>query len=1112
MRESVNPHISLDGMGEVHVTTNQMTGCRCMMKHMKIKYAIFLVLCVLFIGAVSAEDIWVASSSSTVTNPVTVYVLKTDISPDPIPVGIAGQTMSNPLKISEIPPGSPNNKVTAGIYILTLKAAGKKDATTTVNVTSGGTGQLDLTLEDAEPVTGTLKVESSPSNANLKTKMCGLPDSTFFTWGTKHELTLTPGCYNISLTMDGYYPMWNETFVVGGDVNSVPMEMTPIPTTGIQTISTFILNSPEDPSAKLMVNGIDKGLTPQTLEMSPGIYNYTLSKDNYETASGQFTIVAGVTNPLLNVKLNPVTPKIGVYLDTKPESSSISIGCWTSSNKTLALEYFSYFASDTGRNKFTVVYSQPNFKDNSLYLDLNGWFPSGGPYTAQVVNMEPLGIQITTPVNGSVLPNDGDSNIYYNQKKTYRFVPEFGYHLTDLSYDGKSQGISSPFNQEIQWTTPDPVIVNHTISATYAINVYNLTSTSTPGGTISPVGTQKVTNSQSISFTYAPIEGYQLSTLTVNGTSIDIKKYPTSYTFNNVTSDNQKIEVAFGQTPYPIVVRKSGQGTIVPSDGTVYVPAGATQSFSVNPASGWRIARVVVNNEPIANLQNVTMVNNTVTFYSVRNNYYMDVAFEPSIYYITASSNTGGAITPSGTNLQYPYNSSPTFSMNANSGYYLGDVIVNGASVGITNPYTFNQINSNKTIQAKYNQIMYNITVTQASNGVISPGTQQVAWGSTPTYTFTPSSGYVVQNVLVSGVSKGAISSYTFAPVTSDQTLTGSFVIKAYYISANASAGGSINPSGIVSADYGTNKQFQITPDTGNIIGSVVVDGTYAGKNSTYTFPNIVSNHSISANFMMPAVANFTANPLGGTGPLTVQFSDLSLNNPDEKSFIWEFGDGKIVTGQKNPIYAYNNYGTYTVNLTCANLANGNTPSRVSKRDYILVTPAPFPAFIGTPTSADSQPLTVSFTDYSSGSPYMWAWNFGDGGYSFEKNPIHTYRQPGFFNVSLAVQNNFGSNYLIKNNYVIVKDIPNAAFDASVTSGVSPLTVMFTDESTSYAPINEWFWSFGDGGYSVEKNPRYSYMKPGTYTVSLTVGNVNGRDPSIYGRQTVTKTGLIKVT
>jgi PKD repeat protein len=72
--------------------------------------------------------------------------------------------------------------------------------------------------------------------------------------------------------------------------------------------------------------------------------------------------------------------------------------------------------------------------------------------------------------------------------------------------------------------------------------------------------------------------------------------------------------------------------------------------------------------------------------------------------------------------------------------------------------------------------------------------------------------------------------------------------------------------------------------------------------------------------------------------------------------------------------------------------------------------------------------------------------------------------------------------------------LPNADFFGMPTSGVAPLTVIFTDLSTN-TPI-KWNWSFGDDSLenATEQNPVHSFAIPGTYTVSLNATNAGGSD------------------
>ncbi len=81
------------------------------------------------------------------------------------------------------------------------------------------------------------------------------------------------------------------------------------------------------------------------------------------------------------------------------------------------------------------------------------------------------------------------------------------------------------------------------------------------------------------------------------------------------------------------------------------------------------------------------------------------------------------------------------------------------------------------------------------------------------------------------------------------KSVTATFTLKTYTINATAGTGGSISPSGTVSVNYGTNQTFTITASSGYSITNVLVDGSSVGAVASYTFPNVATNHTISATF-----------------------------------------------------------------------------------------------------------------------------------------------------------------------------------------------------------------------------------------------------------------------
>ncbi|MCA8960023.1 MAG: S8 family serine peptidase, partial [Planctomycetes bacterium] len=179
----------------------------------------------------------------------------------------------------------------------------------------------------------------------------------------------------------------------------------------------------------------------------------------------------------------------------------------------------------------------------------------------------------------------------------------------------------------------------------------------------------------------------------------------------------------------------------------------------------------------------------------------------------------------------------------------------------------------------------------------------------------------------------------------------------------------------------------------------------------------------------------------------------------------------------ENVILSSPQTGTWTVSVSAGdgNYSVGQGYGLVITGDVSEGTgpAAPVAEFTGTPTSGTT-PLTVSFTDLSTGSISGWSWSFGDGGTSTASSPSHTYTVAGTYTVSLTVNGPGGSDTRTRVSYISVSDPvapPVAEFVGSPTSGTAPLTVSFTDQSTG--SISSRSWSFGDGGTSTAASPSH---------------------------------------
>ncbi len=249
--------------------------------------------------------------------------------------------------------------------------------------------------------------------------------------------------------------------------------------------------------------------------------------------------------------------------------------------------------------------------------------------------------------------------------------------------------------------------------------------------------------------------------------------------------------------------------------------------------------------------------------------------------------------------------------------------------------------------------------------------------------------------------------------------------------------------------------------------------------------------------------ADFTASPTSGTVPLSVSFTAVVTGKAN--NICWEYGDGSTEKSTLSPTHTYNTPGDYTVNLT---INSNDGMVKVIKKNFVSVSGKKsnlVASFTARPTSGIS-PLTVKFTDTSTGSPTSWYWDFGDG--KTENRvaiPAHTYTNPGTYTVTLTVKDNNGnSDTIVKRGYVTVSRYTpgiRANFDIIQTA---PLTIQFYDESIGRP--TKWSWDFGDGTTAQwQENPLHKYSKPDTYLVTMTASNPSGDFGTI--RKTITVTG-----
>ena len=215
------------------------------------------------------------------------------------------------------------------------------------------------------------------------------------------------------------------------------------------------------------------------------------------------------------------------------------------------------------------------------------------------------------------------------------------------------------------------------------------------------------------------------------------------------------------------------------------------------------------------------------------------------------------------------------------------------------------------------------------------------------------------------------------------------------------------------------------------------------------------------------------------TDGLTVGFINSS---EDAFSFQWDFGDGNS-SFNESPVHTYESGGTYTVQLTVFN--NCGEDDFTVQIDVFEAVEADFTNNV----SIGCAPLTVEFSDNSSGDPDFFQWEFpgGSPNSSNEENPEVIYSNPGIFDVSLTVGNPLGNSSVEKEELIEVLPQTEADFEVEITDR----QVVFLNLTEN---IDSLSWDFGDGSMSTDSMPEHEYAEDGVYEVTLVAFGICGID------------------
>jgi len=212
----------------------------------------------------------------------------------------------------------------------------------------------------------------------------------------------------------------------------------------------------------------------------------------------------------------------------------------------------------------------------------------------------------------------------------------------------------------------------------------------------------------------------------------------------------------------------------------------------------------------------------------------------------------------------YYGNSSGNYSQNINVGN-VATYIINNLTEGLTYYFAVTAYDTSGNESRYSNEVskviqpqQYTLTINKggAGEGTVTSSPAGINCGSDCSESYNTGTAVTLTALpstssTFAGWSNAGCTGTGTCIVTMDaaKTVTASFTLKSYTITASAGTGGYISPSGSVSVNYGATQTFIITPNANYSVADVLVDGNSVGAVTTYTFLNVTAGHTISVSF-----------------------------------------------------------------------------------------------------------------------------------------------------------------------------------------------------------------------------------------------------------------------
>ena len=443
--------------------------------------------------------------------------------------------------------------------------------------------------------------------------------------------------------------------------------------------------------------------------------------------------------------------------------------------------------------------------------------------------------------------------------------------------------------------------------------------------------------------------------------------------------------------------------------------------------------------------------------------------------------------------------------------------VYNGAALLSYQPIWNNCIlnplqNDNFSINIASNVLLNNYTIIWGDGSPNASGVS-LAIGSAVTHTYTALGLYTVRIVTVNGTCTDTISGTVFnlRPVsTSIKPLpSGQLAGCAPHAITFQDSTQNALPGTILTWNFGdgniiirnwtqANQPISHTYMPTGVGNCVYTVSLRAFNPNCNTGPNNVSTYTISPVLIFDKDDARITPPTNLCLPsLTYTFGNSSVDNciTGQRYYYWDFGDGNNsgwITSKGPQTHTFPSYGNYTIMLIDSNGCGSDT----TYSTVVLNTP-PQVGFTLTPRFGCA-PLTVAVTDTSIGIGNTRTWTF-TGGTPASSTLVGrnvTYNNPGTYIVRLAISNICATN-VIRRDTVRVYAKPIVQIGNAV-SGCAPHTINPINNTVNQSPTATYYWDFGNGQTSTQRNPgSITYNNGGNFNIKLVVKDTCGIDSQL---------------